>query len=436
MSTDTKNEKKELTPQQLQKRKKMLVYPLFFLLFIGSMWLIFAPSGGQDEQQADGFNPELPVPKDEAIVGDKRTAYEQEALSNKQDERKKNLREFAFLLEESEKQQEQAQVQEAALAGTVRPASGGLQASVNAYRDINRELNGRYRPDVEESNEQPERQQGIREPERTPEEKEQAKSVADEKLELMEKTLQMASKYMPGMQQPPVQGQAPFPPAGNQPSHALPVSSAPGKTRVQPVTQVHRNVVSLLAAPISNREFVEQYSRPRNTGFNTLGDNESAAGKNTIKACVNQTVTLTNGQEVQLRLLEAMQVGSVFVPENALITGRAKIAGERLDILIGSIQHADHILSVDLSVYDTDGQKGVFIPGSDEINALKEIGANAGGNLGSSISLTQQNAGQQLLTDLGRGVIQGGSQYIAKKMREVKVTLKAGYKVLLLPQDQ
>ncbi|MDH8702738.1 hypothetical protein M2138_002109 [Dysgonomonadaceae bacterium PH5-43] len=78
---ETKKEskpKKELTPQEIQKRKKMLIYPLFVLLFIGSMWLIFAPSGSKDDKQPDGFNSELPIPKDEAIVGDKRTAYEKE----------------------------------------------------------------------------------------------------------------------------------------------------------------------------------------------------------------------------------------------------------------------------------------------------------------------------------------------------------------------
>ena len=37
-------EKKELTPQQIQQRKKMLVYPLMGLVFLGSMYLIFAPS--------------------------------------------------------------------------------------------------------------------------------------------------------------------------------------------------------------------------------------------------------------------------------------------------------------------------------------------------------------------------------------------------------
>ena len=43
------------------------------------------------------------------------------------------------------------------------------------------------------------------------------------------------------------------------------------------------------------------------------------------------------------------------------------------------------------------------------------------------------DAGTQLLSDLGRSVIQGTAQYVGQKMRQVKVTLKAGYRVLLLP---
>ena len=43
-------ERKELTPQQRQKRMKLIIYPLFFLLFVGSMWLIFAPSTKQKEK--------------------------------------------------------------------------------------------------------------------------------------------------------------------------------------------------------------------------------------------------------------------------------------------------------------------------------------------------------------------------------------------------
>ena len=85
---------------------------------------------------------------------------------------------------------------------------------------------------------------------------------------------------------------------------------------------------------------------------------------------------------------------------------------------------------MELAVFDSDGQEGIFIPGSMEIDAVMEIAANMGSSLGSSINIST-NAGAQLASDLGKGVIQGTSQYIAKKMRTVKFHLKAGYKVLL-----
>jgi hypothetical protein len=55
-----------------------------------------------------------------------------------------------------------------------------------------------------------------------------------------------------------------------------------------------------------------------------------------------------------------------------------------------------------------------------------------GTSMGSSITITD-NAGSQLLADLGRSIVQGASQYAGKKMRVVRVTLKAGHRVLLLP---
>ena len=42
----------------------------------------------------------------------------------------------------------------------------------------------------------------------------------------------------------------------------------------------------------------------------------------------------------------------------------------------------------------------------------------------------------ELLTDLGKGAIQGTSQYIAKKMRTIKVHLKAGYNLMLYQKKQ
>ena len=160
-----------------------------------------------------------------------------------------------------------------------------------------------------------------------------------------------------------------------------------------------------------------------------LGFLNDEAYKN-VKAWVYGAQSVTDGQAVRLRLLEPMAVADKIIPRNAVVVGTAKIQGERLDIEITSLEYAGTIIPVELAVYDTDGQPGIFIPNSMEMNAVREVAANMGGSLGSSINIST-NAGAQLASDLGKGLIQGTSQYIAKKMRTVKVHLKSGYKVML-----
>jgi conjugative transposon TraM protein len=422
--------RKELTPQEIQKRKKMLVYPLFFLIFAGVMWLIFAPSGDKDEQQTSGFNPELPVPKDEAIVGDKRTAYEQEAMRSKQDEKRRSLQDFAFMLSEEENGNQvnvspvSPDVQET--PSSVQSSRSAMQSSANAYQDVNRQLNSFYEQPVTGVNEQTGMESRIEELERKLTEAEAAKSAEDRQLELIEKSYQIAAKYTPN-----AQGQVT--PDGQQMQTADNTNAMREKVIPKPVSQVHHNVVSLLAAPMDNNEFLEQYSKPRNMGFITAAGNEAVAEKNAIRACVYQTVTLSDGKEMQIRLLEPMRAGNILIPANTVLTGSAKIGGERLLITIHSIQYADNVIPVEMAVYDMDGMQGIFVPNSAELNAVKEIAANMGTSMGSSITITD-DAGSQLAADLGRSAIQGASQYISKKMREVKVTVKANYKVLLIPK--
>lgn len=425
---ETKKEdkpKKELTPQEIQKRKKMLVYPLFFLIFAGAMWLIFAPSGDKNEKQPDGFNSELPIPKDEAIVGDKRTAYEQEAMQNKQKEKMRNLQDFAFLLgeEEDRKAQEEHERQvniapaNQEVSDNNRSRSGtAIQSSAHAYRDVNRQLNNWYEQPATETNNQAQQEMEGRIQEL---EKQLAeKSEADKQLELIEKSYAIAAKYMPNTQEQ---------------AQTVPITDIRDKIVPKPVSQVHRSVVSLLAAPIENDEFLKQYGKPRNMGFITATGSEAVTDKNSIRASVYQTVTLSNGKELQLRLLEPMRAGNFLIPANTVLTGSVKIGGERLHITITSVQYADNVIPVEMEVYDMDGMQGIFVPNTDELNAAKEIAANMGTSMGSSITITD-DAGSQLAADLGRSAIQGVSQFFSKKMREVKVTLKAGYKVLLLPK--
>jgi conjugative transposon TraM protein len=425
-------EKKELTPQELQKRKKMIIFPLLFLLFAGSMWLIFAPSGDKAEEQKDGFNTNLPTPKESGIVSDKRDAYMQEAMQNKQQEKMRSLQDFAFNLgEENTSGEEQVKItpkspddfEETGMGNKSSRSGNAFQSSNNAYQDVNRQLGSFYEEPATKTDEQAQLalESRIEELERQLTEEQARKSSEEEQLAMIEKSYAIAARYMGGGEQAS---------GGNTAQTAT--KTASGKVAVQPVTQVRQNIVSLLAAPMPDSVFLEEFVKPRNWGFNTVAGNEEVKEKNSIKACIYQTVTITDGQEVGLRLLEPMMAGNYLIPANTVVTGSARITGERMGITIHAIQHAGNVIPVELLVYDMDGGQGISVPGSEEINAVKEIAANMGSGMGSSITITD-DAGSQLLADLGRSAIQGASQYVSKKMRTVKITLKAGYQVLLLP---
>jgi conjugative transposon TraM protein len=170
-------------------------------------------------------------------------------------------------------------------------------------------------------------------------------------------------------------------------------------------------------------------------GFLTAAGNEVTTEKNTIRACVYQTVTLTDGKELQIRLLEPMRADNVVIPAGTVVTGACGIEGERMEVAVNSIQYGGNIIPVELTVYDLDGQRGIAVPNSDEINAAREIASQMAQSAGTSITISD-DAGSQLAADVGKGLIQGASQYVSKKMGIVRVTVKANYGLLLLPNNR
>ena len=87
------------TLKKRQEIKKYLVYAGMFLLFIGCMWWIFAPSkeDRQEETKKAGFNTELPDPRGAGIEGDKIAAYEQADMRRRQEEKMRTLEDFSSL---------------------------------------------------------------------------------------------------------------------------------------------------------------------------------------------------------------------------------------------------------------------------------------------------------------------------------------------------
>lgn len=358
------------------------------------------------------------MPEDKGLLSDKKTAYEQSDFEKRQREKMNMLQDLAVSLEREEPMTDGVFLTEE----NTNNDGSSIRSSANAYQDINRQLGSFYETRPEGDDQKTlELEWRIQELERQAEEERQARENGEEQLRLMEKSYEMAAKYMPG---------------GGGEAKQVAVSSSTGKTPVCPVTQVAEQVVSLLAAPLSDEEFTQQYSKPRNMGFYTVGSVQSRTEKNGIRACVYKTVTVAgnDGQEVGLRLLEPIQAGELYIPANTILTGTAKISGERMEITVSSVAFQGTILPVELDAYDTRGMKGIEVRGSQELTAVKEMAANMGSTMGSSINIST-NAGAQFAADLGKGVIQGASQYLSTKFRTAKATLKADYELLLVSRQ-
>lgn len=418
-----KKTKRELTPQQVQQRRKMIVFPLMFLAFAGCMYLIFAPSGKEDVgmESVGGFNADIPLPAEDGIIADKQKAYEQAMINRRQQDKIQSLQDFGFIGDD-ETEEPQTEIDLIPEDVPKPQRGGGTSYSANAYRDINRQLSTFYEtPAVDEEKEDLKRQ--VAELTGRLQQQQYAMPTADDQMALLEKSYELAARYMNDGGQNGQVAQVPVAGTVTQKPQALPVQA------------VRETTVSGLQQPMNDADFIRAYSQPRNYGFNTAVGTGYAMGKNTVAACIHQDQTLTDGQAVKLRLLEPMQAGNIVVPKNTLVAGTAKVQGERLDILVSSIEYAGNIIPVELAVFDMDGQKGLSVPSSMEQEAFNEAMANIGSGLGTSISFAQ-SAGQQVAMDVTRGLLQGTSGYLAKKFRTVKVKLKAGYKVMLYAEQQ
>ena len=421
-----------------QEIRKYLVFAGMFLLFAGCMWWIFAPSekDRQEKEKNAGFNTELPDPRGAGIEADKITAYEQADMRRRQEEKMRTLEDFSAMADGNRQDVVTEPVIELvpdadySNSGTSNRSNGSYRrsgtftSSAAAYNDINATLGSFY----ETPKEDPEKEALKAELEQMKQAaviQQPAQMTYEEQVALLEKSYELAAKYTPGDGRTKTESR----------EETETVSNG-RKAKAVPVGQVSTPVVSTLPQPVSDAVLFARLEQAGNAGFHTaVGNSGGGLERNTIRACVHGDQTIISGQGVRLRLLEPMRIGKYTLPRNSIVTGEGRIQGERLGIEIIQVEHGGVIIPVELTVYDNDGQDGIFIPGSMEANAVKEVAANLGQNLGTSISITNQSAKDQLLSELGKGAIQGVSQYVSKKLREEKVHLKSGYTLMLYQKD-
>ena len=374
--------------ERKMRMKYLVAFPAMFLTTGIILWLIF-DSFGDGAATTNGFNQNMPEPDAQEITADKRDAYAAQ---------KDTVRVATDTIPHVDSIPQSVE----------EPEPDMVEASDQAYQQVQASLQDFYIPEDNSAAQMAELQARIDELEAQNAMAQQQGQQPNE-MELMEQSYKLAAQYLG---------------TGNGGQQAVIVDEPDEDRKVMPVNQVNRNVVSSLSASTDNTRSFSTAVGTKRTNF-----------KNTISACVATDQSVTDGQSVRLRTLEPMWIGNSLLPKNTTVVGAARLQGERLEIKIESIEALGCIMEVDLSVYDSDGQEGINIPNSMESDALHEIGANMGSTMGSSINLTT-NAGAQLASDMGKGLINGVSQYLNKKLRTVKVHLKSGYKIMLRQNEQ
>lgn len=187
-------------------------------------------------------------------------------------------------------------------------------------------------------------------------------------------------------------------------------------------------IVSSLSAP------AHENSQPvisQSNGFYSLDDEQGlSAMQNAIEAVIHEAQVLTSGSTVKLRLLNDVFINGVRIPRDHFIFGTAALNGERLLVNIDHIRLDASVFPVTMSVHDMDGMSGIYIPGAITRDVMKQSGDQSLQGLGMmtmnpSLGVQAASAGIEL-----------GKNMLSKKIKLVKVQVKAGYKVLLLDEKQ
>ena len=165
-------------------------------------------------------------------------------------------------------------------------------------------------------------------------------------------------------------------------------------------------------------------------GFYSYSEDKEYEEPNAIEAVVYGNQVLVNGSVVKFRLLSDIYVKGQLIKIGTYINGIASLNNERLEIEINSIRSGKSLYNVKMEVYDIDGLPGIYIPGAITRDAAKESAAN-------SLSLmdmtTVDPSFKAQVAATGIGAVKN---LLAKKTKMVKVTVKAGYKVLLKDKNQ
>jgi conjugative transposon TraM protein len=414
---------RESTDNKAEKFKKSIIFALMGIVFFGCMYLLFKPSEDINKTVDVGLNDSVPQASTIGLQNDKQKAYEQEIAEQKNQEKQNALTSLSDYWNEGSTDETAHDVPEETNEANKNPLKNS-NSSLNSYRNAQNTLGTFYESDNAETQELRKQLGDLKA--QIAKKDEALITPVESQLELMEKSYQMAAKYLPTNTTSTEKLE----------EKTLAISSSSNqKEFFVSFIPARKNAVSSLHRDLPDSTFIAKLSENRIRGFYTVGKTEQEKQpKNSIRAVIQTTQLVSVESSVRLRLLEPAKIQNRNIPQGTVLTANSKFNQGRLQMKITSIVLDGTILPVDLTIYGLDGQQGLFVPYSPEMSALKEMAANMGQTSGSSIMLTS-SPGQQIAGDLSRGLVQGISGYFSKKMKTPKVTLKSGLQVFLVSKN-
>lgn len=170
----------------------------------------------------------------------------------------------------------------------------------------------------------------------------------------------------------------------------------------------------------------------KNPNFNTIGENKKQSS--VIKAIIDENIKAVDGSRVRLRLLDDIEVSDVTIKKGSyLYCTMSGFGSQRVHGTVESVMVGDELYRISLTLYDTDGIEGLYVPESQFRETSKEVGSQA---LSQDMDVTSNmNTGTniaQWTTSAIKQAYQGISNAISKHIKKNKAHLKYGTQVLLL----
>ena len=210
------------------------------------------------------------------------------------------------------------------------------------------------------------------------------------------------------------------------------LSATPPDTMVQAKGTIDEESRSV-KAPAEDDKASEVVKKVKTSSdyFNTLA--KDAKEPKLIQAIIDEDIKAVDGSRVRLRLLDDIEINESVVKRGTYLYATVSgFSSGRVKGNINSILVDDELVKVSLSLYDTDGMEGLYVPNSQFRETSKDVASGAmSGNMSMNTG-TYGNSLAQWGMQAVNNAYQKTSNAISKAIKKNKVKLKYGTFVYLV----